>query len=114
MRISVRRTVLVSFLVAVLSGFSATACSGDDDGGTTPVTQCNALVDAICQRMVTCAAYPSVSQCRTDMLGVLNCSAARGIGPTYSSCMAAVPAIDCAAFSGSSWLPTSCNGVILM
>ncbi|MBI5502206.1 MAG: hypothetical protein HY907_18325 [Deltaproteobacteria bacterium] len=114
MRIPVGRIVIVSVVVAALSGFAASGCSDDDGGGGTAAAQCNALVDTICQRMVTCAAYTSVATCRTDLLGVLNCSAAVGIGPTYSSCMTAVPAIDCAAFTGSTWLPTSCNGVILM
>ncbi|MBI5490672.1 MAG: hypothetical protein HY905_25280 [Deltaproteobacteria bacterium] len=114
MRISVGRLVVVLCLVASLSAVGASGCSDDDGGGGAAVTQCNALVDTICSRMVTCAAYATAAECRTDLLGVLNCSAAVGIGPTYSACMTAVPAIDCAAFSGSTWLPTSCNGVILM
>lgn len=114
MKISMGRLVVVLSLVASLSAVGAAGCSDDDGGGGTAVAQCNSLVDTICARMVTCAAYPTAAACRTDLLGVLNCSAAVGIGPTYSACMTAVPAIDCAEFSGSSWLPSSCTGVILM
>ncbi len=98
-------------VVAFAVGFGA-AC-GDDDVSPA-VGQCNTMVTAICNRMVTCTVVASVAACHTAVDPSLPCGRAVGVSANYSTCLGAIPAIDCAAFSGSSWLPASCTGVILM
>jgi hypothetical protein len=101
--------------VAVALAFVAAAtvgCDGDDQSAAE--RQCNALIDRICARMVVCGSMTSTSSCHSAMATYLPCASAVAVGPTYGTCLTDVDAIDCAAFATDTWLPASCNHVILM
>jgi hypothetical protein len=109
MKRSFSRGAIVCCLVGAFAVGGLLGC-GDDE---TPADKCNALVNSLCARAVTCGFYASVSACRVDMAS-MNCAAAIGVSTTYDACMSQVPSVDCTAFSGGSSLPTACLNVILM
>ena len=104
------RGVIVCCLVGAFAAGGLLGCGDDEE---TPADKCNALVDRLCSRAVTCGFYTSLSTCRVDMAG-MNCAAATGVSATYDTCMSLVPSIDCTVFSGGASLPAPCLNVILI
>jgi hypothetical protein len=110
---------LDTMLMAV--AISVAGCGGSDDEGhiQTAAERCQNFVDAYCTKEAECV-YPTdrartYDDCEFVFWVNFDCSAVRGVGPTYGLCLREISQISCASLDPESGLPlpSSCQGVVL-
>lgn len=115
---------------ALLAAAIGGGCSSSSVGGdSAPVSKCKALIDAWCTKVVDCfvsegeidAAQRAsgITDCKDGAAGVLDCSRAVSVEPSYDQCRADIDGASCPALvadakAGASTLPSTCSGVILL
>lgn len=101
-----------TFIVILALCFS-TAC-GDDDDGPTPVEQCDAFIDTLCDKEVECGAYDTHADCVDFQQSGFDCGDAVEIGNNYDSCLDDIEEQTCAQWTSTPDLPASCTDIIIV
>lgn len=107
------------YLVSAAMVMAAVGCGGDDG----PVEKCDALVETLCSRAVSCAPGSGTeSQCVQSVQSELPCGSAEGVTASYGRCMSQLRSFSCDVLfpvdpsTGQRQvvLPADCEGVILL
>jgi hypothetical protein len=101
-------------LTALAFPVLALGCGGDDKAPPTPIEKCQALVSAVCNKLVACNLTPTTSSCAADAATALDCQRAVGVSANYETCMAEVTGATCDNVQASNQLPASCSKTITL
>lgn len=99
--------------IVTLSILTLTACKSDDDGPT-PVEQCEAFIDTICDREVECYSGTVRADCIAQIETTIDCGDAVDVSDDYPRCIDALNDLTCPQWTATTALPASCNAVILV
>jgi hypothetical protein len=132
MAVTKQRT-LAAFLLSCFFA-AAVGCGGDDDGPegqlSTPLSKCEALASAICNRVAECgrpiqgyfvsAADEQRFVDACEQANQAECPKVVSVGPSFSTCLSQVPRSSCVinasaqtGFTPDISVPSSCEDVLL-
>ncbi|MBK9036897.1 MAG: hypothetical protein IPL61_37540 [Myxococcales bacterium] len=77
----------------LVAAMVVSGCGGDGDS---PVEQCDALLEVVCDRAAECVSGVVADECVQELQAQIPCGAVERVGPRYGRCMQQLREFSCA------------------